>query len=87
MDELAEGTARQDQANIEEEVGDCLFTMVNLARHLKVNPEAALRASTRKFQNRFRTMEERLHREGRLPRETPRDQLEALWLESKKHRP
>ncbi|MEO5327690.1 MAG: nucleoside triphosphate pyrophosphohydrolase [Magnetococcus sp. THC-1_WYH] len=87
LDELAEGTARQDQANIEEEVGDCLFTMVNLARHLKVNPESALRASTRKFQNRFRTMEERLHREGRLAHETPRDQLEALWLESKKHRP
>ncbi|HIJ83175.1 MAG TPA: nucleoside triphosphate pyrophosphohydrolase, partial [Magnetococcales bacterium] len=73
--------------NIEEEVGDVLFTMVNLARHLKVNPETALRASTRKFQNRFRYMEERLHREGRHPRETPLDELEGLWQESKKHRP
>ncbi|MBF8274307.1 MAG: Nucleoside triphosphate pyrophosphohydrolase [Magnetococcales bacterium] len=87
LDELDRGHQRQDQANIEEEVGDVLFTMVNLARHLKVNPETALRASTRKFQNRFRYMEERLHREGRHPRETPLDELEGLWQESKKHRP
>ncbi|MBF0346116.1 MAG: nucleoside triphosphate pyrophosphohydrolase [Magnetococcales bacterium] len=87
LDELAEGWARRDQANIEEEIGDVLFTMVNLARHLKVDPETALRASTRKFQNRFRYMEECLYREGRHPRETPLDRLEALWQESKKHLP
>ncbi|MBF0109836.1 MAG: nucleoside triphosphate pyrophosphohydrolase [Magnetococcales bacterium] len=87
LDELEQGVSRDDRANIEEELGDVLFTMVNLARHLKVNPETALRAATRKFQNRFRFMEERLHREGRHPNATPLEELEALWLESKKHCP
>ncbi len=87
LDELDVGRRNKDQANIEEEIGDCLFTLVNLARHLKVNPEVALRASTRKFQNRFRYMEEHLHREGRHPGETPLDTLEALWQDSKKHCP
>ncbi len=87
LDELDVGRQNKDQANIEEEIGDVLFTLVNLARHLKVNPEVALRASTRKFQNRFRYMEEQLHREGRHPGETPLDTLEALWQDSKKHCP
>lgn len=87
LDELAQAQDNDDPANMEEEVGDVLFTMVNLARHLKINPETALRASTRKFQNRFQYMEKSLHRQGQNPRDTPLEAMESLWQESKKHLP
>ncbi|MBF0446693.1 MAG: nucleoside triphosphate pyrophosphohydrolase [Magnetococcales bacterium] len=83
MNELSEAHLQQDQAAITEEVGDLLFTLVNLSRHLKVNPEVALRQSTYKFQNRFRYMENRLHRSGQTAQEATLDELEMLWQESK----
>ena len=65
---------------IEGEVGDLLFTVVNLARHLKVDPELALRSSNRKFRRRFAAMEQASDRD--LTDHTP-DDLEALWMQVK----
>lgn len=84
--ELEEARRTADGDQIEEEMGDVLFTMANLARHLGINPEQALRRSTLKFQRRFRYMEERLHREGRTPEEVSLPELESLWQESKADR-
>ena len=58
IDELKEAQALKSQSDIEDELGDVLFTVINLARHLKVDPEAALRKSNSKFEQRFRTMEQ-----------------------------
>lgn len=57
-DELKAAIANQDRANIEEELGDLLFVLTNLARKLDVDPGMALRASNRKFEQRFRAMEQ-----------------------------
>lgn len=83
MEELSELQAATTHEEQEEELGDLLFTLVNLARHLKVNPESALRLATRKFQDRFRYMEQRLHATNRTPREADLEELEQLWQESK----
>ncbi|MBU1429471.1 nucleoside triphosphate pyrophosphohydrolase [Myxococcota bacterium] len=64
--ELAEARATGDAAAIEDELGDVLFSLVNLARHLKVDPEGALRRSTAKFERRFREMERALRATGGL---------------------
>jgi XTP/dITP diphosphohydrolase/ATP diphosphatase len=70
-------------ARIEEELGDLLFTAVNLARHLKVDPESALRFANAKFRQRFNTMESVAGgREGLEARTA--DELEALWSEAKR---
>jgi ATP diphosphatase len=71
------------QEKIEEEVGDLLFVMANLARHLKVEPEAALRAANAKFIKRFRFIERRLAAEDRTPAEASLDEMEALWTRAK----
>jgi len=68
---------------LSDEVGDLLFAAVNLARHLKVEPEAALRAANTKFQRRFEHIEHRLAEGGRKPEGADLDEMEALWLEAK----
>jgi ATP diphosphatase len=66
-----------------EEIGDLLFVMANLARHLKVDPEAALRAANAKFTRRFHFIEAALKAEGRSPAEASLDEMEALWQKAK----
>jgi ATP diphosphatase len=66
-----------------DELGDVLFAVANLARHLRVDPEAALRATNDKFQRRFRHVERRLHEGGRSPEEASLAEMEALWQEAK----
>ncbi len=73
-----------DQAKREEEIGDLLFVVANLARHLKVDPEAALRAANAKFVRRFRFIEDELEAAGRSPAAASLDEMEALWLKAKK---
>ncbi len=73
-----------DQAKREEEIGDLLFVMANLARHLKVDPEAALRAANAKFTRRFHFIEAELAAAGRDPKAASLDEMEALWLQAKK---
>jgi nucleoside triphosphate diphosphatase len=68
---------------LEEEVGDLLFAAANLARHLKVDPEKALRAANAKFIRRFRAIEAGLAAEGKSPAEATLDEMEALWVKAK----
>jgi MazG family protein len=71
------------QANLEEEVGDLFFVLVNVARYLSVDPESALRKTNRKFRRRFEWMEERLHASGRSADQASMDELETLWQQAK----
>ena len=75
--------AGHDQAKREEEIGDLLFVMANLARHLKVDPEAALRAANAKFTRRFKFIEDELHKAGHSPAAASLDEMEALWQKAK----
>lgn len=85
LGEVLEAVAEGDQAHIAEELGDLLFVAVNLARHLKVEPEAALRAANAKFERRFRFIEQALRDSGRAMEDCPLDELDALWAEAKRH--
>jgi nucleoside triphosphate diphosphatase len=84
--ELKAEIAANDTSATVEELGDLLFTVANLARHLKVDPELALRDANQKFRSRFSEMEAIA---DRPLEEMPADQLERLWLQSKSraHRP
>jgi len=79
--ELAAGTV--DQVGLTDELGDVLFAVANLARHCKVDPEAALRATNDKFERRFRYIERRLAEAGRKPAGASLKEMEALWQEAK----
>ncbi|HEY5339032.1 MAG TPA: nucleoside triphosphate pyrophosphohydrolase [Rhizomicrobium sp.] len=72
------------QAKIEEEVGDLLFVVVNLARHLKVDPETALRVTNAKVVSRFGFIEKELAAKGSSPTEASLDEMEAFWQAAKK---
>jgi ATP diphosphatase len=80
--ELAQPTESQSAPAIEAEFGDLLFTVVNLARHLKVDPESALRATNAKFRRRFATMESAAGSSDALAACTPQ-QLDILWNQAK----
>lgn len=71
-------------ARVEEELGDLLFIVVNIARFLDVDPEIALKRANRKFKHRFTWMESAAAREGRRIADVPRERMEELWNESKK---
>ena len=79
--EIEAGTI--DQARVTDELGDVLFAVANLARHCKVDPEAALRATNDKFERRFGYVERRLADQGRKPADATLDEMEALWQEAK----
>ena len=72
-----------DQARLTDELGDVLFAVANLARHCKVDPEVALRATNDKFEKRFRYIEKRLGEQGRKPADATLEEMEALWQEAK----
>ena len=84
LDEVLEAMSENDPEAIAEEVGDLLFVAVNLARHLNVDPENALRAANRKFERRFRFIEQALRESGRPIEHCDLDTLDALWGEAKK---
>ena len=84
LDEVLEAMSESDPQAIAEELGDLLFVVVNLARHLKVEPEAALRAANGKFERRFRFIEQALRDAGRPIENCSLDELDALWGEAKK---
>jgi tetrapyrrole methylase family protein/MazG family protein/ATP diphosphatase len=81
--ETREAVDEGDAGHISEEIGDLLSTVVNLARKLDVDPEAALRASNAKFERRFRHIEHRLGETGSSVEEADLNAMEALWLEAK----
>jgi ATP diphosphatase len=82
-EELAELEAAHSDA-VAEELGDVLFSVANLSRHLKVDPEEALRAANRKFEQRFRRMEAMATERGLVLTSLSPDAWEALWSEAKK---
>lgn len=84
LDELAAAVDARSQASIEEEFGDLLFTMVNLARHLDVDPEKALSDANLKFERRFRDMERDIRAGGETLAGQTLDALESAWLAAKK---
>jgi nucleoside triphosphate diphosphatase len=81
--EVAEAAAGGALERIEDEVGDLLFAAANLARHLEVDPEAALRRANAKFERRFGAIERGLADRGRSLAEASLDEMEQLWSEAK----
>ncbi|WAE51049.1 nucleoside triphosphate pyrophosphohydrolase [Stutzerimonas frequens] len=84
LGEVLEAMSENDPQAIAEELGDLLFVVVNLARHLKVDPENALRAANGKFERRFRFIEQALREAGRPIESCDLEELDALWGEAKK---
>jgi MazG family protein len=81
--ELRAAIAAGDEAHAKGELGDVIFAVANLARHLDVDPEMALRDTNTKFRRRFAYVEAGLAKEGRTPAEAGLDEMEALWQEAK----
>lgn len=79
IDEIAQEIVDGHEKKLEEEVGDLLFSCVNLARKLKIDPEAALRRGNRKFDARFRKIEQALAASGRTPADATLAEMDALW--------
>ncbi len=85
LDELEDALGSADPDAIEEELGDVLFAVVNLARHVKVDAEKALTVVSLKFERRFRAMESKIHGSGRRLRDFDIETLETFWREAKKN--
>lgn len=83
LEEIKDAWESGDQAHIQEEVGDLLLVAVNLARHLNVNPELALKESTKKFSRRFRYIEQQVESSGRQLLDCELAELDAYWNEAK----
>lgn len=83
LDEIREALAAGDQQGVAEEMGDLLFAMVNLARHLHVDAEEALRQGNEKFERRFRFIERTLADAGDSLERAGLDRLDQLWERAK----
>ncbi|MCC4299235.1 nucleoside triphosphate pyrophosphohydrolase [Aurantimonas coralicida] len=83
IDEVAEAAESGDRDALEGEIGDLLFSAVNLARYHEIDPEAALRRCVRKFRGRFRHIEQELAATGRALETASLDEMEALWIAAK----
>jgi len=77
------GSSRGDRTEVEEEFGDLLFVVANVARHLKIDPEGALRSANQKFIRRFGRIEEQLAAEGRSPSQSSLAEMDRLWDQAK----
>jgi len=83
LDEIRAAVAAKDQREVVSEVGDLLFAVVNLARHLEVNAEEALSATVDRFIRRFGHIEKELSAQGRRPEQCDQEELDRLWEEAK----
>lgn len=83
MAELVEARDTLGEAEIVEEMGDMLFVIANLCRHMKIDPEAALRGANAKFTRRFNRIEDWLAEAGRLPANSDLAEMDALWNRAK----
>jgi ATP diphosphatase len=81
--ELGAELATADKAKIADELGDVLFAVVNLARHLEIDPEVALRGTNAKFERRFKYIERALLEGGRSPEDSSLSEMDALWHDAK----
>jgi nucleoside triphosphate diphosphatase len=83
-EEIEGALASGDDAATKDEIGDLLFVVANLARHIKVDPEAALRGTNAKFERRFAHIEARLEERNRTPSDASLEEMDALWNEAKR---
>jgi MazG family protein len=86
QEELAElrlAIGNADQSNVAEEIGDILFAVTNLARHLDVEPETALKQTNRKFRERFRYIEDQLRTRGKTLESSSLQEMDELWNDAK----
>ena len=74
---------KPDPERLTDEIGDVLFAVANLARHCKVDPEAALRSTNHKFERRFRYVEGELAKQGRKPADASLEEMETFWQAAK----
>ena len=79
IDELREADQIKNRSNLEEEIGDVLFSVVNLARHLKLDSEDLLRKANSKFVDRFKAIEKELAKRGKTVDEAKLDEMDELW--------
>ncbi len=84
LDELEEAVGTRRPESIDEEFGDLLFAVVNLARHLDVDPEQALTSANYKFERRFRDMEEAIIKSGKTLKQHTLESLDQEWRAAKK---
>ncbi len=81
--EAIESRAQEPTERVREEIGDVLFALVQIARHLGIEPETALKRTNLKFRQRFRRIEEELKRRGRDLNQATLDEMEELWQQAK----
>ncbi|MDP2340339.1 MAG: nucleoside triphosphate pyrophosphohydrolase [Deltaproteobacteria bacterium] len=84
LGEIEAAIAGGDKAEISSEIGDLLYAVTNLARHFEIDAEGALRQTIARFEARFRVVEDLLAAEGKIPEQTPLDELEAKWQQAKR---
>jgi len=83
IEEEARELRTADKEQQSEEFGDLLFALVNLARHLDIDPESALRHSNAKFERRFASVESKLENRGKTPSQSTLEEMDSLWEEAK----
>jgi len=83
ISELRVATSEGDQPHVEEEIGDLLFAVVNLARKLDVEPETALKRTNIKFRSRFKFIEDQLKAAGKTLEGSSLEEMDGLWNEAK----
>ena len=83
--ELRDALAQRNSARVQEEFGDLVFALVNLGRHVKADPEMALRGTNMKFRKRFSYVEQTLEKNGESLEEASLDRMEGLWGDAKAH--
>lgn len=84
LTELEQAMAANDLQHAREELGDLLFALVNLARHLKLDAEQSLRGANAKFRRRFSYIEQRLAERGRTPADSNLEEMDELWNQAKR---
>jgi len=80
---ISTGDDERRRERLEDEIGDMLFVIVNIARYLKIDSESALKRANRKFKSRFQYMESELARQGKSLEQTSLEEMEALWQKAK----
>jgi nucleoside triphosphate diphosphatase len=83
LEEVKEASSSREKDRIEDEIGDLLFSVTNLARHFDIDPERALRRTNAKFERRFKAIEEALGRQSRSLNEASLEEMESLWVAAK----
>ena len=84
ISEFKDAIKSEDEAQLFEEFGDILFTLVNISRFLKIDPEDALQQSTKKFMTRFKYVEKAAAQQKRELKDMTLEQMDELWNEAKK---